>query len=102
MLGENLASTEGDAWRRHRRIAAPAFNHTTYRNVWDTTARVFEEMKVTEGWNGMPEANVANVGTITHKVLWCSFCSVICADKRYSAHVAYDSQRGLWVDYALE
>lgn len=68
MLGDNVVSTEGDMWRRHRRITAPAFNNTTYRNVWDTTVRVYDEMIAAEGWEGVSETKPVNFSDITHKV----------------------------------
>ncbi|THH08156.1 hypothetical protein EW145_g2891 [Phellinidium pouzarii] len=68
MLGENVASAEGDIWKRHRRITAPAFNHSTYRNVWDTTARVYADSIDKEGWSNVEETPVVNFNTVTHKV----------------------------------
>ena len=67
-LGANLLTTEGEIWRRHRRIAAPAFNHRTYQNVWDTTADVYDEMSKKEGWNNVNEVRDVNINEITHKV----------------------------------
>ena len=61
-------TTIGDDWKRHRRITAPAFNHLTYRNVWDTTVRVYADMLDKEGWNSVGETGVTNVNKATHKV----------------------------------
>ena len=68
MFGDNVVSLEGEMWKRHRRIAAPAFNHTTYKNVWDTTVHVYEEMIAAEGWADVSETPVTNFSKITHKV----------------------------------
>ena len=70
MLGENVVSAEGEVWKRHRRITAPAFNHTTYENVWDTTLRVYDEMLAVQGWkdSNVQETGVADFNKITHKV----------------------------------
>lgn len=67
-MGQNVVTSDGEAWRRHRRITAPAFNHTTYRNVWETTARVYADMLEQEGWVHVDETAPANFNKITHKV----------------------------------
>ncbi|KAI5120962.1 hypothetical protein M0805_006635 [Coniferiporia weirii] len=68
MFGENVVSAEGDVWKRHRRITAPAFNHTTYRNVWDTTARVYTDMIDNEGWRNVDETPTTEFNKISHKL----------------------------------
>jgi cytochrome P450 len=50
MLGNSLVSSRGEDWKRHRRITGPAFNPTTYRNVWNTSVRVYKEMVEAEDW----------------------------------------------------
>lgn len=67
-MGENVVSAEGDTWKRHRRITAPSFNQTTYRNVWDTTERVYSDILDSEHWRGVDETTVSNIGITTHKV----------------------------------
>ena len=67
-MGDNIVSSDGEMWRRHRRITAPAFNYTTYKNVWDTTVCVYEEMLAVEGWKRASETKVADFNVITHKV----------------------------------
>lgn len=66
-MGENVITTEGDAWKRHRRVTGPAFNHSTYRNVWDTVADVYADMLKQEGWLHADETPPANFNDITHK-----------------------------------
>ncbi|KAI5116138.1 hypothetical protein M0805_006319 [Coniferiporia weirii] len=68
MLGENVLSAEGNVWKRHRRITAPAFNHATYRNVWNTTACVYADMLENEGWRNVGETLATDVNKITHKL----------------------------------
>ena len=45
-LGEGLATSEGDHWRRHRRLAQPAFHHQQMANftgvILDATAAMLE------------------------------------------------------------
>lgn len=68
LLGLNLIGTEGEDWKRHRRICSPAFNKNTYRGVWDTTAKVYEEMLHKEGWDSVERTGVVKANSITHKV----------------------------------
>lgn len=67
-MGVNVVASEGEAWKRHRRIAAPAFNHTTYQNVWSTTTTVYHSMIEKEGWTNAKEVRIADTNLITHKV----------------------------------
>ena len=64
----NVLTTEGEDWKRHRRIAAPAFNQTTYRNVWESTVRVYKDILNKEGWESQSSVTIANFSHITHKV----------------------------------
>ncbi|KLO17922.1 cytochrome P450 [Schizopora paradoxa] len=68
LLGLNLIGAEGEQWRRHRRICSPAFNRNTYRGVWDSTVKVYEEMIDKEGWDSVQTTGVVNVNSITHKL----------------------------------
>ncbi|EJD03263.1 cytochrome P450 [Fomitiporia mediterranea MF3/22] len=68
MLGTNVVTSTGDVWKRHRRITAPAFNHSTYENVWDTTIKVYSEMLDKEGWRNVDETPMADMSKATHKL----------------------------------
>lgn len=68
LFGENVVFAEGDAWKRHRRVTAPAFGTSTMRNVWQTTASVYTEIISTEGWHVTASTPVVNVNKVTHKV----------------------------------
>ncbi|EJD03282.1 cytochrome P450 [Fomitiporia mediterranea MF3/22] len=67
-MGDNVITTSGEAWKRHRRITGPVFNHTTYRTVWETTASVYDDMLNQEGWKHVDETPVADFNQITHKL----------------------------------
>ncbi|KAJ7765939.1 cytochrome P450 [Mycena maculata] len=53
LWGDNLFSANGDMWKRHRRILAPAFTAKTYTLVASETAAACEEMIIAEGWDAM-------------------------------------------------
>ncbi len=44
IVGEGLLTSEGEAWRRRRRIAAPAFHQRSIAELVDTMARCTEAM----------------------------------------------------------
>ncbi|KAF1847237.1 putative cytochrome P450 [Cucurbitaria berberidis CBS 394.84] len=60
--GENVSSTHGDVWRRHRKITASAFNESTMWSVWDEATRRAGELSLVdadvEGGNGLTLAMV--------------------------------------------
>ncbi|KAH9899366.1 cytochrome P450 [Cubamyces lactineus] len=43
-FGSNILVTEGDVWKRQRKIAAPAFSERNNRLVWDETINIVEDM----------------------------------------------------------
>ncbi|QRV72923.1 cytochrome P450 family protein [Ceratobasidium sp. AG-Ba] len=47
-FGPNLVATEGDQWKRMRRICAPAFSDRNNNYVWSTTTELVDEM--TSNW----------------------------------------------------
>ncbi|TDL27391.1 cytochrome P450 [Rickenella mellea] len=67
-LADNVVASEGDAWKRYRRIAAPAFNSKTYEAVWDTTVDLYGQILDKENWETRDVAEVADINIMTHKV----------------------------------
>ncbi|KAJ7726005.1 hypothetical protein DFH07DRAFT_758359, partial [Mycena maculata] len=53
LWGDKLFSANGDMWKRHRRILAPAFPAKTYTLVVSQTAAVCQEMIIAEAWDTM-------------------------------------------------
>ncbi|KAI0656897.1 cytochrome P450 [Cubamyces menziesii] len=43
-FGSNILVTEGEVWKRQRKIAAPAFSERNNRLVWDETIRILEDL----------------------------------------------------------
>ncbi|KAI0760164.1 cytochrome P450 [Fomes fomentarius] len=43
-FGSNILVTEGDEWKRQRKIAAPAFSEKNNRLVWDETINILQDM----------------------------------------------------------
>ncbi|THU93650.1 cytochrome P450 [Dendrothele bispora CBS 962.96] len=67
LWGMNLAASEGETWRRHRRVMGPAFNSKLYKLVWESSVRTYRDMIDTEGWDGKKEVKVESIQDLTFK-----------------------------------
>ncbi|KAJ7226872.1 cytochrome P450 [Mycena pura] len=43
--GSSVASANGDDWKRHRRVVAPAFTHKMFSKIVEESALVYDQMK---------------------------------------------------------
>ncbi|KAF8135992.1 cytochrome P450 [Mycena galopus ATCC 62051] len=67
--GMNLLSADGPMWRKHRRVAGPAFGPELYKLVWKKTLEIYREMTEAEGWKGKNFIDVPTIQkTITAKL----------------------------------
>ena len=60
LFGEGLLGTDGDLWRRHRRIMAPAFDPRSVASYGPAIMRACESFY--PGWDAAPEGAVMDVG----------------------------------------
>ncbi|KAI0048917.1 cytochrome P450 [Auriscalpium vulgare] len=44
LFGGNIVASEGDEWKRYRKIAAPAFSERNNKLVWDETVLIMEDL----------------------------------------------------------
>jgi len=44
IFGSNIVSTEGEEWKKYRKIAAPAFSERNNKLVWDETAQIMMDL----------------------------------------------------------
>ena len=58
-LGRGLITTDGELWRRHRRIMAPAFDPRSVAGYAPVMTEVTEEMLAR--WDALPERSVVDV-----------------------------------------
>jgi cytochrome P450 len=42
--GPNIVASEGETWKRFRKISAPAFSDRNNRLVWDETVKIMNEL----------------------------------------------------------
>lgn len=66
--GMNLVTSNGETWRKHRRVMGPAFNNRVYQMVWTETLRTYHEMVSGEGWTDKQEIDVPVVQALTFKL----------------------------------
>ena len=59
VTGSGLLTADGEAWRRRRRTAQPAFHHGTLDGV--ATQAVAAASRVLEGWDRLPDGAVSDV-----------------------------------------
>ncbi|KAH6912980.1 614/534 cytochrome P450 [Coprinopsis sp. MPI-PUGE-AT-0042] len=57
IYGENILSTEGDLWRRYKKLTAPAFHDRNNKLVWGEAVRVIADL-FDEVWQDQNEIEV--------------------------------------------
>ncbi|KAJ4490292.1 cytochrome P450 [Lentinula aciculospora] len=67
IIGDSLASSSGDIWRRHRRVLAPAFNPKVHQLVWDESSMLYDEMISAQGWADQKTVIVPNINDVIIK-----------------------------------
>jgi len=67
-VGMNLVASNGETWRKHRRIMGPSFNNQLYQMVWRETSKTYHEMLSVEGWTDKKEIDVPDVQSLTSKL----------------------------------
>lgn len=61
--GSNVVVTEGEEWKRHRKISAPSFSERNTRLVWDETMSIMRELceDVWAGQNTIPVPSIVDL-----------------------------------------
>jgi len=65
--GMNLAAADGQMWRKHRRIVGSAFTTELYKLVWMQSAKTYNDMILTEGWDTRDAVHVPVMQDVTMK-----------------------------------
>ncbi|KAJ7837557.1 hypothetical protein B0H14DRAFT_1098106 [Mycena olivaceomarginata] len=68
LWGGNLVAASGDAWRRHRRIVAPALTSKTYTLLVAEIIAIYREMINIKNWSDKDETVVADFNRLPRKV----------------------------------
>jgi len=74
LWGMNLASANGETWRKHRRILGPAFNNKLYEHVFDESVKLYRDMIQSEGWVEKVEVPVFQEYTLKFALLMIEIC----------------------------
>ncbi|KAL8740699.1 MAG: hypothetical protein Q9190_006629 [Brigantiaea leucoxantha] len=77
IYGKNVVSTEGQAWRHHRKIVSPPFNEKNNRMVWLESLRQAQDM--VSGWMGGMVESSATITTVSHDAMRFSLHVISCA-----------------------
>ncbi|KAF8493421.1 hypothetical protein F5888DRAFT_821437 [Russula emetica] len=64
VFGMNIVASEGEEWKKYRKIAAPAFSERNNALVWDETIRVMNDL-FDNVWGDRPEIVVDQCMDIT-------------------------------------
>ncbi|CCL98881.1 uncharacterized protein FIBRA_00888 [Fibroporia radiculosa] len=67
LWGDNVISSNYDAYKRHRRIVGPAFTGTTYALVARETVKLYHEMVEGEKWDQLTEVCVPAINIFMAK-----------------------------------
>ena len=74
--GPNLANSEHDEWRRHRRIAGPSFNESNNVLVWESSIEIILGYFIKWNRNGKGSTiNVSNFLEVTTQVTFMVFAT---------------------------
>ncbi|KIP01597.1 hypothetical protein PHLGIDRAFT_131188 [Phlebiopsis gigantea 11061_1 CR5-6] len=67
-MGENLLTLNGEDWRKHRKITAPAFDSQIYADVWKVTTNLYCQMMNSEAWKSGDQHYFDNFNDITTRL----------------------------------
>jgi cytochrome P450 len=71
--GPNLAHSEHDEWRKHRRIAGPSFTESNNILVWESTIEIILEYFIK--WNHGSIVKVSNLTEVTTQIAFMVFAT---------------------------
>lgn len=63
-FGNNIVASEGEEWKRYRKVSAPAFSERNNKLVWDETVKIMLDM-FDNLWHNAPQITVDHCVEIT-------------------------------------
>ncbi|KAI0716468.1 cytochrome P450 [Earliella scabrosa] len=63
-FGPNLVASEGDEWKRQRKLVAPAFSEKNNKLVWDETVRILHDL-FDNVWGPKDTVDIDNITDLT-------------------------------------
>ncbi|KAL0568976.1 hypothetical protein V5O48_012994 [Marasmius crinis-equi] len=67
LYGPSMVSSDGDDWKKYRRISSPSFSNSLYQLVWDASLKTYRDMVSAEGWIGQKSVDIPRLQTSTMK-----------------------------------
>ncbi|KAF4594330.1 hypothetical protein EYR40_009133 [Pleurotus pulmonarius] len=64
----NILYSQGDVWRKHRRVLGQAFHNTLYADVWAHTIRAYHDMTAAEDWRKRDVVEIPVAQDLTFKL----------------------------------
>ncbi|KAJ3513193.1 hypothetical protein NLJ89_g3084 [Agrocybe chaxingu] len=68
LWGGNMFASNGEMWKRHRRVVSPAFGTKLYATVIQQTCFIYKDMMETEGWSAKSSVDVDGFLRITMRL----------------------------------
>ncbi|TCD68465.1 hypothetical protein EIP91_010751 [Steccherinum ochraceum] len=68
LMGENVVTCNPPTWRKHRKIAAPAFDNQTFANVWEVVIRAYYQMIATSDWKSEGQVFFTSFNGVTTRL----------------------------------
>ncbi|KZP15280.1 cytochrome P450 [Athelia psychrophila] len=66
-FGRNIVASEGEEWKKFRKIAAPAFSDRNNKLVWDETALIMEDL-FANGWGSQEKISLDHAVNVTLQI----------------------------------
>ncbi|KAF7332987.1 Cytochrome P450 [Mycena venus] len=63
-FGDNIVSSEGDEWKKFRKISAPAFSEKNFNLVWDETVKIMLDL-FDNTWKGKDTLEIGHCLDVT-------------------------------------
>ena len=102
VLGNGLVTSEGDFWKRQRKLAAPAFHHQSIKQYADQMVDYTGDMLAT-WYDGAVRDVHQEMMTLTQRIIMKVLFDADVADSTSEASQAFDAMmRGIAADMGLE
>ncbi|KAF8811212.1 cytochrome P450 [Phlegmacium glaucopus] len=89
--GPNIVTTEGEEWKKYRKISAPAFSDRNNKLVWDETVKIMQGL-FNDFWKDQDIISVDHCLDITLPVCVCCPLATPCFVLRFGRSVSWKEE----------